>query len=180
MDCSKAKCYSHDQDSYSCPHDHIPLALTNWANSPPPGELLESRPPIHQDAPQPPVAHTTKEHLRRRCRPTIGVVEAINGNSWSITALNNTCISSLYITYIQTLLNGDMEWSYVPKATGLLEPFVQTITPCACVKQRHHLTLYDQTGNWHINAMACVTFFTKVKQENILAFLRVVGLYHLI
>ena len=36
MDCSKAKCYICDRDSYPCPHGHIPLVLTNWANSPPP------------------------------------------------------------------------------------------------------------------------------------------------
>ena len=33
MDCSTAKCYSHDQDLYPCPQGYIPHALINWANS---------------------------------------------------------------------------------------------------------------------------------------------------
>ena len=36
MDCSQAKCYSHEWDSYAWPQGYIPHALTNWANSPPP------------------------------------------------------------------------------------------------------------------------------------------------
>ena len=28
MDCSTAKCYSHDQDSHPCPQGHTPHALT--------------------------------------------------------------------------------------------------------------------------------------------------------
>ena len=34
MDCSTAKCFSHNQDWYPCFQGHIPRALTNWANSP--------------------------------------------------------------------------------------------------------------------------------------------------
>ena len=34
MDCSTAKCYSSDQDSYPCPQGHQPHALTNFAISP--------------------------------------------------------------------------------------------------------------------------------------------------
>ena len=32
MDCSTAKCYSCDWDSYPSPQGYIPCALTNWAN----------------------------------------------------------------------------------------------------------------------------------------------------
>ena len=34
MDCSTAKCYSHDWDSCPFLQGHIPHALTNWANTP--------------------------------------------------------------------------------------------------------------------------------------------------
>ena len=34
MDCSTAKYYSSDWDSYPCPQGHLPHALTNWAISP--------------------------------------------------------------------------------------------------------------------------------------------------
>ena len=35
MDCSRAKCYSHERDSYPCHQGHIPHTLTNWTNSQP-------------------------------------------------------------------------------------------------------------------------------------------------
>ena len=42
MDCSTAKCYSIDWDSYPCPQGHLPGTLTNWATSLPP-DFLEVR-----------------------------------------------------------------------------------------------------------------------------------------
>ena len=35
VDCSAAKCYNRDWDSYPCPQGHIPRTLTNSVNSPP-------------------------------------------------------------------------------------------------------------------------------------------------
>ena len=35
MDCSIAKCYNREWDSYPCAQGHIPHALTNWANQHP-------------------------------------------------------------------------------------------------------------------------------------------------
>ena len=42
MDCSTAKCFSSDQDSYPSHQGKLPRALTNWAISPPPVGDVES------------------------------------------------------------------------------------------------------------------------------------------